>query len=114
MTPEAQRILIAIEVWRRIGCHHWADALAEGYKRHGDAADLTGVPDYPNDLNAMHEAEKVLLSEKWTEYWHHVFDGNRRYQGSVSAPSVLYMLHAIAAQRAEALLRTLNLWEEAP
>lgn len=113
MTPEAQRILIAIEVWRRIGCHHWAEALAEAYKRHGDAADLTGVPDYPNDLNACHEMEKVLTiqlpSAPNTE--------------SEKSRYVIFLrimcgekgcVIATAARRAEAFLKAIGKWEEAP
>ncbi len=64
---------------------------------------------YLNDLNAMHEAEKVLTIEDFTEYvrrlhlitkcddmWKH----NRAYTS------------ATAAQRAEAFLRALNLWKD--
>lgn len=72
----------------------------------------TVMPDFLNDLNAMHEAEKVLTTEQYTAYWHHLFDVDRRYQRSITAPSVIYMIRAAAAQRAEAFLRTLNLWKE--
>ena len=64
--------------------------------------------DYCNDLNAMHEAEKVLapknwnrFSEKWWNYYHHLLDGD-----------VHKTIHATARQRAEAFLRTLGKWEE--
>ncbi len=53
---------------------------------------------YFNDLNAMHEAEKVLIGEQEAEYADSLC-GN----GSV---------FATAAQRAEAFLRTLNLWTD--
>jgi hypothetical protein len=65
--------------------------------------------DWCNDLNAMHEAEKVLapknwdrFSEKWWDYYHHLLDGD-----------VQKTIHATARQRAEAFLRTLGKWEEA-
>jgi hypothetical protein len=64
--------------------------------------------DYCTDLNAMHEAEKVLapknwdrFSEKWWNYYHHLVDGD-----------VCKTIHATARQRAEAFLRTLGKWEE--
>jgi hypothetical protein len=64
--------------------------------------------DYCTDLNAMHEAEKVLapknwdrFSEKWWNYYHHLLDGD-----------VQKTIHATARQRAEAFLRTLGKWEE--
>jgi len=60
----------------------------------------------------MHEAEKVLTTDQMTAYWHYLIDGNRKYQESITAPSVIYMIKSTAAQRAEAFLRTLKLWEE--
>lgn len=69
------------------------------------------VPNYLNDLNAMHEAEKILDSSHLTAYWHYLFDVNRRYQGSILAPSVIYMITSTAEQRAEAFLRTIGKWE---
>ena len=57
------------------------------------------LPDYLNDLNAMHEAEKVLTYEQFDEY--HV----------QLAMKMVRPFHAAASQRAEAFLRTLNLWK---
>ena len=55
--------------------------------------------DYCNDLNAMHEAEKV-------------FDCPELYEGNLInvCGGVQYMWHATARQRAEAFLRTLGKW----
>lgn len=61
-------------------------------------------PDYLNDLNAMHEAEKVLGEPKCYEYVDYL---PSHYQGRTN----FALAHATAAQRAEAFLRTLNLWE---
>ncbi len=65
------------------------------------------IPDYLNDLNAMHEAEKVLGTDAWL-----------RYQGELAKSGLAFAgkcwIHATADQRAEALLRTLNLWVEEP
>lgn len=59
------------------------------------------VPDYLNDLNAMHEAEKTIKGKRiWGDY---------KYQLLLMP---IEELHATASQRAEAFLKTLNLWEE--
>ncbi len=120
MTPEAQRIAIAEACgWKNCAVSAEWFGNVIGHPPSGwsgtmrdERLDLAEPPDYLTDLNAMHEAEKVLTSEKWTEYWHHLFDINRKYQGSISAPSVLYMINSTAAQRAEAFLRTLGKWNE--
>ena len=81
------------------------------------------LPDYLNDLNAMHEAEKVLTEKQST-----LFDsalltiqGFNRDIDFVDEDGkatddfvklVKALRHANAAQRAEAFLKTLNLWEE--
>jgi hypothetical protein len=62
-----------------------------------------GIPDYLDDLNAMHEAEKVLD-----------FNQLRDMEDSVSFQFAVYPFHATASQRAEAFLRTLGLWTETP
>lgn len=63
------------------------------------------VPDYLNDLNAMHEAEDELIKRLlWGDY--------RRALQKVTNDSGDHVncIRATAAQRAEAFLRTLNLW----
>lgn len=60
------------------------------------------LPDYLNDLNAMHEAEKVLTRPQV-----------ERYVGCFS--NIMDMEEAMrvtAKQRAEAFLRAINKWEE--
>lgn len=73
------------------------------------------APDYCNDLNAMHEAENVLVSQcKEHDYWFFV----RQLMGFPDAEcdwdEVLHFnaIHATARQRAEAFLRTLGKWED--
>jgi len=58
------------------------------------------IPNYTGDLNAMHEAEKVLINRNEQIYFENLHDvaGN------------LTFYRATAAQRAEAFLKTLNLW----
>ena len=65
------------------------------------------LPDYLNDLNAMHEAEKVLFAQGWE--WQ-VRYYNRLCAMSGCTNSAIKTLTLTAAQRAEAFLKTLYLW----
>lgn len=69
------------------------------------------LPDYPNDLNAMHEAEKGLRGMDRNEYARHLFCA---IQAPKEIPNTTWekAVFATAAQRAEAFLRTLNLWDD--
>ena len=71
--------------------------------------DLSRVPDYLNDLNAMHEAEKLFVKDhvKTADFYAHLQTATHRID-PFSCPT----WHASATQRAEAFLRTLNLWTE--
>ena len=70
----------------------------------GGAAEYREVPRYPDDLNAMQEAEKMLTPLQWSYYLDFLTDPY--------APDWQAAVHATAAQRAVAFLKTLNLWEE--
>ena len=63
------------------------------------------IPDYCNDLNAMHEAEKILNDESHADYACELVKTIRRNGEWFESVS------ATAAQRAEAFLRTINKWE---
>ena len=63
---------------------------------------LKYLPDYLNDLNAMHKAEKQLEAEDNHAYGCYCFELYEKYGNTVSLT---------AAQRAEAFLKTLNLWK---
>lgn len=74
------------------------------------------IPNYPNDLNAMHEAEKFLNGRvvELNTYHHQlggiVVEGN---PGIAFTPNPAgYRWHATASQRAEAFLRTLGKWRD--
>jgi len=62
------------------------------------------VPDYRNDLNAMHEAEKIFKLGMRNRY-----DAEL---GLIAQRDYCFIWETSAAQRAEAFLRTLDLWEE--
>lgn len=61
---------------------------------------------YCTDLNAMHEAEKILTELQCT-----FFRTNLRERLESHSAS-RFIWHATARQRAEAFLRTLGKWEE--
>jgi hypothetical protein len=65
---------------------------------------LRDCPDYPTDLNAMHEAEKVLTLPERRKY-------RKTLLGHCEPASIA--IHATAAQRAEAFLLTIGKWEDA-
>jgi hypothetical protein len=67
------------------------------------------LPDYPNDLNAMHEAEKSLDKTLTLFYCGYLSSTT----GSSKAPDFGWKnIHSTAAQKAEAFLKTIGKWEE--
>jgi len=62
------------------------------------------LPDYLNDLNAMHEAEKVLDDVQ--------IDLFKNYLHVVVTTKERITAHATAAQRAEAFLKVVNKWKD--
>jgi hypothetical protein len=63
--------------------------------------------DYCRDLNAMHEAEKVLAPRSWNNYSENWWNYNR----NLACISDGRAIHATARERAEAFLRTLGKWD---
>ena len=107
MTPEAQRIAIA----EACGWTNVAPRIVKNVKHQGDDitvgiwSDNGWIPDYLNDLNAMHEAEKVLFGRNdWSAC---------KYDEYLIVATSSWKWNATAAQRAEAFLRTIGKWEEA-
>jgi hypothetical protein len=122
MTDEAQQIAIAeLRGWKgpyRMGNVH-LHGYAPGVEVPADAheRDVTAywdkqahIPDYLNDLNAMHEVEKLLTQEHYDAYadwlWELVDSGTIAY------PNKLIVAMATARQKAEAFLRAIGKWEE--
>lgn len=99
MTPEEQRIALA----------EWAgwEELRDGrYKKDGIVERF--IPDYPNDLNAVHLLEKKLPDgHTYWEFIGHLDDIVKRDL----LPFIADRANATAAQRCEAILKTLNLWK---
>lgn len=90
MTPEEQRV-----------------AIAEACGFSDGRMDCTQLPDYINDLNAMHKAEKNLTMPQIETF------GKLLCGFTDRADMVPYtrQWHATAAQRAEAFLRTTERWK---
>ena len=93
MNPEHQRVAIAEACgWLKV---------------HGHS--VAGIPDYLNDLNAMHDAEDWIPHHlSHIDYWQ---KGYGRFQ-TLLAELTITPYSATASQRAEAFLRTIGKWEE--
>jgi hypothetical protein len=96
MSPDKQNIAIA-QACGVVSKDQWGALYKteQGYAR--------DCPDYLNDLNAMHEAEKTLRNQFTTleeAYWRNL---------AYVQPHPIF---ATAVQRAEAFLRTVGKWEE--
>ena len=100
MTPEAQRIAIAEACgWKYIKSKKRWDAPNGGWDY------VETLPDYLSDLNAMHEAEKVLYADG------HDSDRACDYRANlVICADAGMSSSATAAQRAEAFLRLHGKW----
>jgi len=110
MTREAQRIAIAETQGRKPGqyycqtcrkCVHLDSVTGGGYSDECGHRVEYDLPDYLSDLNAMHEAEKVLTGNARDAYINYLV------MRSISDGDS-HVLFATAAQRAEAFLRTLK------
>jgi len=109
MSPEAQRIAIAEACgWTEIS--DWGAGGING--KHPTGPWVEVIPDYLNDLNAMHEAEKFIPHSKKESYWDYLYENCQRSVFS-SIDDNYKMITATAAQRAEAYLRTIGKWEGA-
>ena len=96
MTPEQQRIAIAEACgWTTKHKGLWVERLQT----------YAALPDYLNDLNAMHEAEKVLKGGMRSKY-----DAELTL---ICSRDYNFIWESTASQRAEAFLRTIDKWEEA-
>jgi hypothetical protein len=112
MTPEAQRIAIAEACGYRRKEPNWNRWLKPDgqYEAYG----IAGLPNYLSDLNAMHEAEKILTTDEqrisFMQNLRNVTSGHAKNFDYYNIVEVWNMLSATAPQRAEAFLRTLGKW----
>lgn len=107
MTPEEQRIAIA-EACGLERCHPYNqfDDFTPRWYWKGGYYNLEELPDYLNDLNAMHEARLFLTRcEDRSKYENRLRDICGSYCDAI---------HATAAQRAEAFLKTIGKCKDKP
>ena len=120
MNPEQQRIAIAEACGWKNADHPDVMQLKQGWTMPEKwCMDPKGVlrfdhdrPNCLNDLNAMHDAEKVLDpkgKDGSYEYWLRTVCHIPERESAKGR----YFYRATAAQRAEAFLRTIGKWEEA-
>ena len=106
MSPDAQRVAIA-EACGFINVRMWNESCiaSMGINAKGEYWGSLGVSDYLNDLNAMHEAERAIGLHSDN------FRGRmlRRSWGTYTA--FLDSRFLTASERAQALLMTINKWE---
>jgi len=108
MTPQAQRIVIAEACgWGFVpsGDDASGRAFPESWIHEdgGEVFDVKDLPNYPADLNALHEAEESLNSIQALGY----VDELNKLTTWMKHITPYEMIHATAAQRAEAFLRFL-------
>jgi hypothetical protein len=77
---------------------------------HRGNQNLKQPPNYCNDLNAIHEAEKILTADQFEQYRWILWDICKQFR--VKDWYRCY-LSSTARQRAEAFLKTLGKWEGA-
>ncbi len=76
------------------------------------SGEVRSVRDYTHDLNAMHDAEKRLERHDKNEEQIELNNYVQHLMRISRASGNHYTYQATAAQRAEALLRTVGLWRE--
>lgn len=119
MKPEAQRIAIAEACGYLNPRQSDSGAFFASYAQNADGTywGTHGIPDYLNSLDAMHEACNYLRNADrliYQEYGIELCKIVARYNCLPERDDYFPLLNcdATAAQRAEAFLRTLNLWTD--
>lgn len=111
MDAEAQRIAIAEACgWKRHPFNKSYGSLG-GVGGEGSVLWPEGLPRYLTDLNAMHEAEKVLTEEQHSDYGRWLLQATKDWRPYWGTTRVAY---ATAAQRAESFLRCIGKWVDDP
>lgn len=86
--------------------YHWVNE-----RTHARVMDL---PDYLHDLNAMHEVEEKLSDDIRYDFCLWVMKLGAPHTSTSARENIWLATHATAAQRAEALLRTIGKWVDSP
>lgn len=117
MKPEAQRIVIAEACgWILFPGDEKLMSFNQWRHESGDFRPLREPPDYLNDLNAMHEAEKVLTRHQdvfQSQQQNYLMQLRSVAKRADDRETLMWeCVHATAPQRAEAFLRTIGKWIE--
>jgi hypothetical protein len=94
----------------------------EEYRMEEGGINVAAIPDYCNDLNDMHDAEKELYANECSMYFrilskvHPTFGILPKWMDidheEEQAWEYFQLIHTTARQRAEAFLKTIGKWEE--
>ena len=104
VNPEQQRIAIAEACGKNVEMY---ENCIEGFLQF---CYNSKIPDYLNDLNAMNSAVLQKFNGPAHEGWAFI-DNLRVACGIPHSSACMALVCATASQRAEAFLRTLNLWK---
>ena len=104
MSPEQQRIAIAEACGWKLSPPNLEYKWLNPYTKWSEPE----LPDYRNDLNAMQEVENTLSEEQRLIYSEELYHTAIKCQKETG---LWRYLSASSAQRAEAFLKTLNLWD---
>ena len=125
MTPEEQQIAIAEACgWTNICLQPlWVSDIEDEFppvlcgthpskgRPEGIPKRFGPLPDYLNDLNAMHDAEKVLINDQDLKYSESLALVVKARWKTNNSYDMQKFRSATAAQRARAFLETLGLWD---
>ena len=109
MKPEAQRIAIAEACPDKVEWHDGIPYWKGSWSAVGEGNESFAEFDPLNDLNAIHEAEKTLTRVQRVKF---VTELCGLVGVKWKPTSHFDTIHATAAQRAEAFLRTIGKWED--
>jgi hypothetical protein len=119
MTPSKQLIAIAEAcgwVEHEINSDSWCKNSGHKFSAPTGTSPFLGrhsLPDYLNDLNAMHDAEVTL---NHTDRYQYGLTLCRilsiETDGGLDCADIYYTVHATAAKRAEAFLKTIGQWDD--
>lgn len=123
MSPDKQRIAIAYACGWKAPDDPEAMKLKVGWSMpekwcmdpSGVLRFLHEIPDYLHDLNAIHEAERQCFPTSLQQYCRTLASIVYKYTAAADSNFLWqgwWFVHASAKERAEALLKTLNLWTD--
>jgi len=123
MKPKAQRIAMAeLEGWEHMEAKELSpsERIVYGEKWWRNPIEKTiacedNIPDYLNDLNAVHEVEKSLSTLNQSFFANELYDITNTgvdEEMAVTHDFFSSCVMATAAQRTEALLRTMGKWKD--